>query len=100
MLGQALGRHPGLERFRLRVDRGLCRRVVATPPQQGLAARERRRNLRGAFNCTRRLAGESIAIVDDVLTTGSSAGELARILKESGAGQVQLWCCARTPQPA
>lgn len=96
VLARTIARHPLLQHQELRIDGGLCRRVVATPPQRGLDASQRRRNLRGAFHCNRRLAGESIAIVDDVLTTGSSAGELARTLKQNGAGHVQLWCCART----
>ena len=99
-LARELLRQPRLEHYRLRIDNTLCRRVVATPPLPGLEARQRMRNLQDAFRCSRRLGGKSIAIVDDVLTTGASAGELARNLKQSGAAKVQIWCAARTPEPA
>jgi ComF family protein len=99
VLARGLARHPRLQYLGLRVDSRLCRRVAATAPQQGLEARERHRNLRGAFRCSDRLDGQSVAIVDDVVTTGASASELAATLKRAGAGEVQLWCCARTPEP-
>src|SRR4051812_36930509 len=56
-----------------------------TLPQQGLGRRARRRNLRGAFHCTVDLRGRRVAIVDDVLTTGATAAELARELRRAGA---------------
>ncbi len=61
-------------------------------PQVGLRPKERRRNIRGAFSV---LSGESIRgrrllIVDDVLTTGATAQECARVLKSAGAERVAL----------
>lgn len=97
VLARLLAGQPRLARYRLRVERGLCTRVHATAPQQGLDARRRRRNLRGAFSCRRSLQGAHVAIIDDVVTTGASAGELAETLKAAGAGSVSVWCCARTP---
>lgn len=72
-----------------------CRRVAATPAQAGLTAAQRRRNLRGAFAVTADLAGLRLAIVDDVLTTGSTAGALARELLRAGAASVEVWAVAR-----
>lgn len=73
------------------------RRVRATAPQQSLALAERRRNVRGAFACQRNLAGQTILIVDDVMTTGSTVDEAARALKAAGALRVDVLVAARTP---
>ncbi|MGQ7816069.1 ComF family protein [Metapseudomonas furukawaii] len=71
------------------------------PPQQGLDAVTRRRNLRDAFSLdTRaRVHGRHLALVDDVLTTGTTAQVLARLLKGAGATRVDIYCLARTPRP-
>jgi predicted amidophosphoribosyltransferase len=52
--------------------------------------------VRGAFSCDIALDGRRIAVVDDVMTTGASLGELARILKRAGAARVENWIVART----
>ncbi len=96
-LSREVSRHPDFSG--LCVDRRLARRIRATAAQQALDHAERARNLRGAFALARPLAGESVAIIDDVLTTGASADALARALKAGGAGEVSVWCCARTPRP-
>lgn len=91
-----LRRHPAFATLAL--DISLARRTRATAVQRELGLVERQRNLRGAFRITRAIDGQSVAIVDDVLTTGASANALAQALKAAGAGQVSVWCCARTPQ--
>ena len=74
-------------------------RVRETQPQPGLKREERARNLRDAFRCDARVEGLHVAIVDDVLTTGATAQEIARVLKQAGAARVSLWALARTPAP-
>ena len=75
----------------------LCERTRDTPPQVELPFAERRRNVRGAFAARRPLAGATLAVVDDVMTTGATLGEIARALKEAGAARVVNWVVARTP---
>lgn len=73
-------------------------RVRQTPPQQGLSAAARKRNLRGAFRLQTELtAVTSIALIDDVVTTMSTAHELARVLRRQCGGNLELhlWCLAR-----
>jgi predicted amidophosphoribosyltransferase len=82
-----------------RLELGLCERARDTPPQMELPYDERRRNVRGAFRCTRALAGESVAVVDDVMTTGATLDEVARVLKAAGATRVTNWVVARTFPP-
>lgn len=71
-------------------------RTRATPPQAGLGARERRANLRAAFAPVGPLDGERVALIDDVVTTGSTVEAVTRALLAGGAAAVQVWCCART----
>lgn len=72
------------------------RRIRATLPQQQLIARLRRRNLRGAFRCDEDLAGRHVALLDDVVTTGSTAVEIATLLQKQGVASLQIWCVCRT----
>lgn len=74
-------------------------RVADGPPQQGLDAAARRRNLRHVFALGAEVQGLHLALVDDVLTTGTTAGILARLLKRAGASRVDVYCLARTPRP-
>jgi ComF family protein len=75
--------------------RGLGR-VRDTPSQTGLDRRARRRNVAGAFRCTRRMPS-TVWLVDDVATTGATLCECARALRRAGARRVVAICVARTP---
>lgn len=71
-------------------------RVRDTAHQADLPAARRPANVRGAFECRADLSGMTVAIVDDVMTTGASLNELARVLKCAGAVRVENWVAART----
>lgn len=77
----------------------LCERTRDTPPQLDLPMDERAKNVRGAFHCPRLLAGAKIAVLDDVMTTGSTLDEIAATLKRAGAVRVENWVLARTFPP-
>jgi len=74
--------------------RSLCHKIINTAPQAGLNAKQRRHNLRHAF-IAKPIPYQHVTLVDDLLTTGSTANELACVLKKQGAVRVDLWCCAR-----
>ena len=74
----------------------LCVRERDTPAQMDLPFAQRRRNVRGAFRCTRAVLGARIAVVDDVMTTGETLNEIASVLKKAGAASVVNWVVART----
>ncbi|WP_310738723.1 ComF family protein [Piscinibacter sp. HJYY11] len=83
-------------------DARLLLRVKDSPHQLDLPPDERAANVRGVFAVEplRRaeLQGRYVAIVDDVLTTGATCAELARVLKQAGARRVDAWALARTPR--
>ena len=80
----------------IRLLPGACRKVADTPPQAALPWQERARNVRRAFVCDAVLDGMRVAVVDDVLTTGATLNELARVLRKAGAAAVVGWVVART----
>ncbi|TAK49113.1 MAG: ComF family protein [Betaproteobacteria bacterium] len=77
----------------------LCERVRDTPAQTGLPWAERAANVRGAFRASGALAGARVAVLDDVMTTGATLGEIAATLKRAGAASVVNWVVARTLPP-
>lgn len=83
----------------LPIDTQSCQRIRDTPPQMSLKHDARRRNVRGAFTCSNAVEGKHIALVDDVMTTGTSLDELAATLKRAGAREVTCWVVARTLPP-
>ncbi|ARB92218.1 amidophosphoribosyltransferase [Legionella longbeachae] len=83
------------KKFKLPCDLFSCQKTLNTKPQAGLDEKQRKINLRSAF-VTHQLPYQHVAIIDDLLTTGNTANELAYTLKKSGVKQVDVWCCART----
>lgn len=73
-----------------------CVRVRHGAAQSALPWASRARNVRGAFVCVEDMSGRSVAIVDDVLTTGATLTELARALRLRGATRISGWIAART----
>lgn len=82
-------------RLSVHLDPFSCQRLRATGAQSELPARARAKNVRGAFAVIKDVQGQHITLLDDVMTTGFTAGELARTLKKAGARRVDVWLCAR-----
>ena len=78
-------------------------RLRDTPHQVGLSRAERQRNLLDAMWLTpagaTALAGRSVALVDDVMTTGVTVAAAALALRAAGVASVQVWVLARTAAP-
>jgi ComF family protein len=72
-----------------------AKRIRLTEDQIGKSAAQRRRNVRGAFAVTQSLDGQHVALLDDVMTTGATLGELARMCRKAGAARVEVWAAAR-----
>ncbi len=73
-----------------------CTRIKNTPAQATLPWNARKENIRKAFTCCDNFVGQKIAIVDDVMTTGATLNELARVLRKQGAEEVYGWVIARS----
>jgi len=78
------------------------RRIKRTPPLKGMSPLQRRKTVAGAFRIADKsaIAGKTVILVDDVLTTGSTAEACARTLKRAGAARVELVSWARVVRPA
>jgi ComF family protein len=90
LLAAALGRA-----LRLRVEAGWLTRVRDTPHQVGLDEAQRADNVLGAFAASPAVGGARVLLVDDVLTTGATALEATRTLREGGALEVRVVTVAR-----
>jgi ComF family protein len=99
LLATALARQTGAP---LSVDLLVRRRH--TKPQGRMSATARRRNVQGAFTIRpkdkRRLEGKRVLLIDDVLTTGATVGECARVLRRAGASAVDVLTLARVVRPS
>jgi ComF family protein len=81
----------------IQLDTASLVRKRDTASQTGLTRQQRQANLRGAFAVARptRVAGRTVLVVDDVMTTGTTAGECARVLLRAGAKEVFVATVAR-----
>ena len=88
-------------RLDIAADPFLIRRIKRTPPLKGMSPLQRRRAVAGAFKVPDRSAveGRTVILVDDVLTTGSTAEACARTLKRAGAARIELISWARVVRP-
>jgi len=80
----------------VRLEAACVSKTRHTTPQTALDAKRRRRNLNGAFHLRRRPRAQRVAIVDDVMTTGATVGEMARVLARAGIAHIEVWVAART----
>jgi ComF family protein len=92
-IARALSRATGIA-----LDTQSLSKCRATRPQSESSLKERRRNLKNAFACQTDLSGQRLLLVDDVLTTGTTLNEAARVLKLHGAEEVTALVVARTPK--
>lgn len=86
---------PLAKRLKIHLDLNSIVRHKATLPQSGLRALERENNVANAFVCNRDFSHLSIAVLDDVITTGHTIRAFCSLLKKKGAKNIDVWCCAR-----
>lgn len=79
----------------LAVRTDVLERARETQEQARLARKERRRNVRGAFRVLRPPECRHVALLDDVVTTGSTVNEIAKLLRRAGVQRIEVWAVAR-----
>jgi len=86
----------------IQLDTSILVRTRETASQTGLTRHQRRANVRGAFAVVKpqKVKGRSILVVDDVMTTGTTVGECARVLRRAGAKEVFVATVARATKEA
>jgi ComF family protein len=99
LIAAALASRHGLD-----LQRDLLLRVRATPPLKDMGPIERERAVRGAFRVhpgrAAGIKGRNVLLIDDVYTSGATAGACARVLKRAGAKEVGVLCWARVVRGA
>lgn len=90
---------PLAQAFGIPLRHDVLQRVRSTDPQTELDALSRRRNVRGAFHLRDNDLPAHVAILDDVMTTGATLAECARVLRRGGVARVDVWTLARAPSP-
>ena len=86
----------------LKADHRSLRRIRRTQPLKGLNHGQRQRAVAGAFKAApgAELNGRTVILIDDVLTSGSTAEACAKALRKAGAGRIELICWARVVRPS
>ena len=86
--------------LKVEFSRNILRKVRLTPDQSSLPSDRRVTNLRDAFRVRRGalISGRTVLLVDDILTTGTTANECARVLRQAGAQQVVVAVAAVVPK--
>lgn len=86
---------PIARRFDLPIDYRCLKRIRATQAQTHLSPKDRANNVKGAFVVHRQPPYKRVALIDDVMTTGHTANEIARCLQRAGVEEVEVWVVAR-----
>lgn len=83
------------KQLKIPTDLRSASRIKNTARQTDCSAKQRPSNVKNAFSVNLPTTPRHVAIVDDVMTTGSTANELAKTLKKAGVARVDVWVCAR-----
>jgi len=82
--------------LKLPIIEGVLVKSRNTERQVTKTLKQRKKNLKGSFDLLDAVKTKHIAIIDDVVTTGATADEIAKILKRNGVDYIQVWGIART----
>jgi ComF family protein len=85
------------KKLKIPINKHSLYRKINTPAQSSLSKIERMNNLKNAFDLKNKPLQKHVVILDDVITTGQTLNEMAKILLHHGIEKIDAWCCARTP---
>lgn len=84
------------KRLKISVDHNSLKRVKSTKAQSSLGQRDRKSNVKNAFEFSNNNY-QHVALLDDVITTGSTVNEVCKVLKQQGVTQIDIWTICATP---
>lgn len=93
---QALEISKPIRRLGIPIDYRQVTKIVPTPPQSLTDLEQRKKNVANVFHINPNFDYHHVALVDDVVTTGSTVNELARMLRNHGVARIDLWYIAKT----
>lgn len=88
---------PLAAKLNIPIDSHCAQRRCATLAQAEIPASERQQNVKNAFYISPTVRYRHVAVLDDVVTTGSTMSEFCRQLQKQGVTNIDVWCCARPP---
>lgn len=96
-LADAMAKHwKTHEGIQVHVLKGALSRHLPTEPQKGLTQSQRLLNTKNAFSLQHEIYHKHVALVDDVVTTGSTLKPICELLRQQGVEQIDVYCLART----
>ena len=87
---------PIAKKFKVPLAIKSCKRIKHTDAQAMVPKNKRKKNIKNAFVIDANFTPHSVVILDDVVTTGQTVLELARVLRDNGIQKIDIWCCAKT----
>lgn len=87
---------PIAKRLNIPIDKCSVIRSKSTKAQATLPLKERKQNIKNAFQIKKNLEARYVAIVDDVITTGNTVKELCKVLQKAGVVKIDIWCLAKS----
>ena len=91
---------PIAKMLQLPINHGVCQRIKHTQAQFLISANDRQRNVKNAFEIVKKYnTFKAVALIDDVVTTGSTVNEISKVLRKAGVEYIEVWCFARAILP-
>ncbi len=87
---------PIAKKFKIPINFTSCKRIKHTDAQAMISKKKRKKNIKNAFAIDANFQAHHVVIIDDVVTTGQTVLEFARVLRKNGIQKIDVWCCART----
>ena len=76
------------KKLNLKFKKNVLRKIRETEPQKSLKAAQRKTNLKGAFKVCKNVEGKNVLLIDDIITTGVTLKENAKMLYKAGAKKI------------
>ena len=83
------------KRLKIKIAKFKAKRIKNTLAQAQLPAKQREQNITQAFQLATKPICKHLAVIDDIITTGSTVNELCQLFYQEGVTKIDIWCCAQ-----